>query len=123
MGMSRAELEAAIASVSKVIARLGDTAAQTTNTIEEFARYVSDYARNTGTIVCGANNLSHGVDSIVTGAQHQPIKEDFVIGDHSNPLNEEKKEPMLDTEYTTVYDDLKTDWDEPKTIYVNMSEV
>lgn len=123
MGMSRAELEAALASVSKMISRLGDTAAQTTNTIEEFARYVADYAGNTGTIICGANNLAYGVDSVVTGVQHQPIKEDIVTGYHSNPLKEEKKEPMLDTEYTTVYDDLKTDWDEPKTIYVNMSEV
>ena len=30
---------------------------------------------------------------------------------------------MLNAEYTTVYDDLKTDWDEPKTTYVNMTEV
>ena len=123
MGMSRAELEAAIVSVSKVIARLGDTAAQTTNTIEEFARYVSDYARNTGTIVCGANNLSHGVDSIVTGAQHQPIKEDFVIDDHSNPLKEDKKDPMLDTEYTTVYDDLKTDWDDTPISFTDVTNL
>jgi len=123
MGMSRAELEAALASVSKVIARMGDTAAQTTNSIEELARYVSDYSKYTGNIVCGANNLSHGVDSTVTGFQHRPIKEGIVTGYHSNPLKEEKKDTMLDSEYTTVYSELKTDWDEPKTTYVNMNEV
>jgi isopentenyl diphosphate isomerase/L-lactate dehydrogenase-like FMN-dependent dehydrogenase len=123
MGMSRAELEAALASVSKVIARLGNTAAQTTSSIEEFSRYVSDYAKYTGNIVCGANNLAYGVNSIVTGVQHQPIKEDIVTDYHSNPLNEEKKEPMLDTEYTTVYDDLKTDWDDTPISFTDVTNL
>lgn len=123
MGMSRAELEAAIASVSKMMERMGYTAEQTTQSMKEVARRISDYTKYTGNIVCGANNLSHGVDSTVTGVQHQPIKEGTVTGYPSNPLKEEKKDTMLDTEYTTVYSELKTDWDEPKTTYVNMSEV
>ena len=104
MGMSRAALEAALASVSKVIARLGDTAAQTTNTIEELAQYMADQAKNTSS-------------RITQAIEEKPLSE------YPKPKKEEKKEPMLDTEYTTVYDDLKTDWDESKTTYVNMSEV
>lgn len=105
MGMSRAELEAALASVSKIIARLGDTAAQTTNTFEELAQYMADQARNTS-------------GRITQAIEEKPLSEYY-----PKPKKEEKKDPMLNTEYTTVYDDLKTDWDESKTIYVNMSEV
>lgn len=101
--MSQAELQAAIASVSKVIARMGDTAAQTTSTIEELAQYMANQAKTT------------------SGRITQAIKEK-PLSEYPKPKKEEKKDTMLDTEYTTVYDDLKTDWDEPKTVYVNMSE-
>ena len=103
MGMSRAELEAALASVSKIIARLGDTAAQTTNTFEELAQYMASQAKNAS-------------GSITKAVEEKPLSE------YSKPKKEEKGS-MLNAEYTTVYDDLKTDWDEPKTAYVNMTEV
>lgn len=103
MGMSRAELEAALASVSKVIARLGDTAAQTTNSIEELAQYMASQAKSAS-------------GRITKAIEEKPLSE------YPKPKKEER-DSMLNAEYTTVYDDLKTDWDEPKTTYVNMTEV
>lgn len=108
--MTNKELEAAIESARRTLAKLGETAAQTGISIEEAARCL--------------RNLVNPINPI-TFADTKPINANVITKTKIyEELAQEKKEiiePMIDKEYTSVYSDVEFDFD-TKSEFKNMMQ-
>ena len=97
--MTNKELEVAIESARRTLAKLGETAAQTGVSIEEAAKSLRNWVNPVNPI---------------TFAGTKPINANVItktkIYEELTQEKEEKIEPMIDKEYTSVYSDAEFDF-------------
>lgn len=107
MGMTENDWARALEVMQRTLSKLGASAEATGVSIEQAAKKFRETA--------------HGYN-VITGYKSTAVPLDAQVEGIWKRATEEKKEPMIDKEYTSVYSDAEFDFDKKKTVFTPMLE-
>lgn len=107
MGMTENDWARALEVMQRTLSKLGASAEATGASIEQAAKKFRETA--------------HGYN-VITGCRNTAAPLDAQVEKAWKRATEEKKEPMIDKEYTSVYSDAEFDFDKDKTVFTPMLE-